>query len=427
MKFISQSTKLLVVLVTWIALSGSAVLARHSDAEFCKFAGNSLILKGRKPAINCATGEPFFFLFVNNSLANGNGTFESPFNNIADAQAASAENVIVYVYPTGTSTNMDTGISLLHGQQILGAGICQTIKTAEGKVKIPAQSTGGLAMLSNAAIPTSAPFVAAVRCNAGNNVVSGLSLFDALGCFCGGLTSCGLEIDSGTGYLIKNNQLSTAIGNGMDILGGGDIKVKHNSFLATSSGDIYALLVLTGIFGVTNSLQGSIEIKENLFAGIDACTGWTQSIHVDAYKLDGNVCMSIEDNLLISAYNTTPYYVDTTAGIDIFAGPVEGQTMTFNIKRNLVTLPACVPVGPGNPLAGVSITAGEILGPKGPTIAKLDKNISVNSYGVPGYLFCNKGGLKVCFGDDNIGTVSNTCPPALQGAGKVLHGQSVKA
>lgn len=62
--------------------------------------------------------------FVNNTLAAfGDGSFETPFNNLPAAEAASGPGDCIYVYfGTGDSTNQDTGIVLKQDQVLQGSG-----------------------------------------------------------------------------------------------------------------------------------------------------------------------------------------------------------------------------------------------------------------------------------------------------------------
>lgn len=63
-------------------------------------------------------------VFVNNLfLGDGDGSFETPFNSLRDAEANSKPGDIIYVLPgDGTPHNMDTGITLQDGQILAGSG-----------------------------------------------------------------------------------------------------------------------------------------------------------------------------------------------------------------------------------------------------------------------------------------------------------------
>ncbi len=77
--------------------------------------------------------------FVNNSLAaSGNGSFETPFNNLSDAQSASGPGDCIYVFfGDGTSNNQNTGITLQSGQILHGSAKDFVI---DGVTILPAQS-----------------------------------------------------------------------------------------------------------------------------------------------------------------------------------------------------------------------------------------------------------------------------------------------
>jgi hypothetical protein len=94
--------------------------------------------KVRQIAINPATGDPFKFIFVDNT-SHSAGTYASPYPTLAQAQANSGPNDIIYVLPgDGTSNGMNTGIVLQNGQSLLGGSVPHTFATTAGSVKIPA-------------------------------------------------------------------------------------------------------------------------------------------------------------------------------------------------------------------------------------------------------------------------------------------------
>jgi len=123
-------------------------------------------------AINPFTGQPWFFIFVNN-LSSSLGTFESPFPTLLQAQNASRPNDAIYVFPgDGTTKGMDAGITLQNGQWFLGAGNQQIIPTTVGNIVIPP-----LASIQPKITNTAGNIVTL----ANNNVVSGFDfIFNAL-------------------------------------------------------------------------------------------------------------------------------------------------------------------------------------------------------------------------------------------------------
>ena len=95
----------------------------------------------RTPAINSTTGQPFNFVFVDNT-SHSNGTYESPYPTLALAQANSNIGDIIYVFPgDGTTRGMDAGIILQQNQNFWGSALNYTLQTAQGIFIIPAQSS----------------------------------------------------------------------------------------------------------------------------------------------------------------------------------------------------------------------------------------------------------------------------------------------
>lgn len=94
------------------------------------------------PAINPATGEPYFFAFFNNT-SHSLGTYESPYPTLA-----AVDGDILYVFPgdgsaydTSQGGSLTEGLLLQNSQMLLGASTVQPIPTTVGVISIPALST----------------------------------------------------------------------------------------------------------------------------------------------------------------------------------------------------------------------------------------------------------------------------------------------
>ncbi|MEM9410766.1 MAG: right-handed parallel beta-helix repeat-containing protein, partial [Planctomycetota bacterium] len=84
-------------------------------------------------AIDPDTGAAYNVVHVDNTADAGaaNGTFETPYTSLADAEANSGTDDIIFVHRgDGTTTNLDTGIVLQDGQLFLGDGIQHLIPIA---------------------------------------------------------------------------------------------------------------------------------------------------------------------------------------------------------------------------------------------------------------------------------------------------------
>ena len=125
-------------------------------------------------AVNPLTGQPFNVIQVDNTQDGvGDGTIESPFATLAEAEAASAVNDVIFVgLGDGTDNGYQDGITLQNNQQLLSSGGTQFIQNADGT--LVALSTGGTgATISNAGGD-------AVVELANNNVIGGINI-DATG------------------------------------------------------------------------------------------------------------------------------------------------------------------------------------------------------------------------------------------------------
>ncbi|MBS0648461.1 MAG: inverse autotransporter beta domain-containing protein [Verrucomicrobia bacterium] len=356
-------------------------------------------------AINPDTGQAYKVWFVDNT-SHSQGTFESPFNTLADAQNSSGPHDIIYVFPgDGTDTGMNTGITLQKGQQLLGAGVGQQVETTRGLINIRAHAKG-LPTLSN--ILSTAPVGrSAVVLNAGDNVVSGFYLVDTLKTGSSGTDfTAGLRIEQGLNYLIKNNMMSTGSsmvegGNACNVHGGGNVTFINNTFINvdhTNQG--YGV----DIFAYLTPLEGYFVFQNNLFTGANNTSGLLQGIHFEPRRLAaggsagiiGNLKINIVGNTFNSQSNTS---ASSPAAIALNCTPDSSNFVSAHLTGNYITMPA----GITTPIAGMNIQGH---GP-GPLIATLHENVVLTVSPVPGYKFNNFGSLshlQLHVGSDNFGT-----------------------
>src|SRR3569832_2563649 len=71
-------------------------------------------------AINPLTGDPYFFIFVDNTT-HSLGTYESPYPTLAQAQNDTKPHDVIYIFPGDqTTTGMASGITLKDNQRLWG-------------------------------------------------------------------------------------------------------------------------------------------------------------------------------------------------------------------------------------------------------------------------------------------------------------------
>ena len=126
------------------------------------------------PAINPATGKPYYFVFVDNT-SHSFGTYESPYPTFALAQENSKIGDIIYVFPgDGTTRGMNSGIALQFNQKFWGSGVQHPLQTTQGTVTVPVQSSSA-PTITNTNIDTEGNAVTL----ASVNEVSGFVITDA--------------------------------------------------------------------------------------------------------------------------------------------------------------------------------------------------------------------------------------------------------
>jgi hypothetical protein len=233
--------------------------------------------KVKSNAINPRTGQPYHFLFVDNTSNHSDGTFEDPFATLLEAQAASAPSDVIYVFAGDHSSDgLDAGIILKDNQKLFGAGIDQRLTTTLGRVTIPSQQPGY-------------PFLTApgltVITAANNNEISGLELLASHS------TSGTIEIQ----LLNVNNasihdNLFEVVGSQTAInLSGaaGDIDIRDNIFNLTTTNVNFT----QGIVFLDTVAQANYLIEQNQFY---TPAGNTTPIHVTGADFNSLI---IQNNL----------------------------------------------------------------------------------------------------------------------------------
>ncbi len=190
-------------------------------------------------AIDPDTGLPYFFVFVDNT-SSSDGTYESPYHTLAQAEQNSSLGNILYVFPgDGTTTGMDSGITLQESQKLWGSGISHLIATSQGIISIPPQSS--LApLITNTNVDTLGNAITLAM----NNSISGINISSPLNDAIFGADSQSLQVsscrfDSTTTFPIE----ATFSGNA-------SVSITNNQFLDNSNG---IFLTLNGTSTVTCS------------------------------------------------------------------------------------------------------------------------------------------------------------------------------
>jgi hypothetical protein len=93
-----------------------------------------------------SSNSPVRFLFVSNTAASGDGSFEKPFASLKEAEEHSKPGDVIYVFPgDGTPRHMDEGIVLKNDQILASAGAPLNV----GEVNIPAATPGAAPAMTN--------------------------------------------------------------------------------------------------------------------------------------------------------------------------------------------------------------------------------------------------------------------------------------
>jgi hypothetical protein len=306
-------------------------------------------IKTNTPAIDPATGLPYFFVFVNNT-SSSDGTYESPYHTLAQAQDNSSPNDNIYVFPgDGTTTGMDSGITLKANQQLLGSGVSQSIQTSVGAISIPAQSNSS-PTITNTNIDTDGNAITLAT----NNTISGFTITSAMNDAIYGADPQSLEVSSCT---FKDTITYTIEAS---FSGDASISLTNNQFLNNANG---VFLTLNG--------TSTVVCSDNTFIGQTSISETPIEISANNNILTTNIKNNVfEDNTTGSIRFNLTDVVD--ANITVLNNTItnNGTGSQSSLGSSLViissgTVDDCsIALGgntfSGNTLSSLYITAGEI-------------------------------------------------------------------
>ncbi len=243
--------------------------------------------KQTRNAINPLTNDPYYVVFVDNT-SHSNGTYESPYSTLADAQANSSAYDIIYLFPgDGTSTGLDTGFVMQDYQKLWGAGFDQLLNTELGLITVPAQAIG-YPYLSYTAASGQAAVLLGNFCE-----VSGLEIV-ANESMAGGTPPYAILGDS---LLIAQNNPSMA-----------NITVKNN--------------LINGSIELTNCF-GLIDIENNSISNITHLDGLQWITRVDGDWAEINIL----NNTVSNAYYAG-LFVANAGALNTFEATISGNTIS---------------------------------------------------------------------------------------------------
>jgi len=264
----------------------------------------------------------------NTESPSGDGSSTAPFQSLAEAQAASGLDDIIYVYAgDGTTAHQDAGISLKNGQTLVGQGVELVV---DGVSLVPAGTPP-------------------VITNTGGNGVT-LSKVNVVH---------GLTIDTPLGDGVNGNSIEDVTLEDLTILrtGGQGIDVGHPSptgtvTLRVRNNTIHGNMVdfTTTTVGIDLSVQGvsggnvDAEISGNDIRGVSAGmfvafagTTGTGLGGPNALTISGNTIVDFDDDALqIEPDDTASSRIDITDnvidGVDAVAGGIPARGLDFRLR-----------------------------------------------------------------------------------------------
>jgi hypothetical protein len=261
-------------------------------------------------AIDPSTDLPYNFVFVDNT-SSSEGTYESPYHSLIQAQENSSPNDIIYVFPgDGTTRGMDSGITLKENLKFWGSGVSHKIQTSQGMISIPALSAS-LPTITNMNIDTDRNAITVVS----NNAISGFNITSAGNDAIYGADSQNLDVSfctiTGTNtYPIAATSLGESI-----------ISISNNQFLDNVDGII---LTLNG--------TSTVSCLNNVFKN------QTSEVSVPIHIVTSNNTSSIYITNNIFDNNTTGSIRFTLNQVLSLSTAIYGNAFTNNGDGNVTSL-----------------------------------------------------------------------------------------
>ena len=314
-------------------------------------------------AIDPDTGLPYNVVHVDNTAvaAVGDGSFETPFATLAEAEAASITDDVIFVaFGDGTTNGYDTGIVLKDNQFLLSDGGTQFLPLPDGTL-LQVSDKGGI---DREAATISNPGGNEVVRLADNNVIGGIDI-DATGATFGingtgvtdglinetnvsGATLDGLHLSNALGdWMITNSTFNNNLQDGILIENIFDSTSTFTLIGNTANGNTFegidfrnwdaSMLTLTD--NITNSNARHGVLIENALNGLGTGNDVLITNHTsDSNGADGIRIFTGNGNLQIISPTLTNNsavglnirnWVDPLAGDSTFIGGVDGTPATF--------------------------------------------------------------------------------------------------
>ena len=287
--------------------------------------------KQDEPALD-ASGNPLYFIFVDNVRGSSDGSYEHPFATLLEAQNNSSPGDVLYVFSgDGTTRGMDQGITLQNSQQLLGSGLPYLGNSAFGYQTIPAQTP-------NYPIITNTNPAAVIRL-ASSNIISGMHILSTN--FTDGID--GLNIANAT--ISSNIFDSSAAGIFVDTLQGQwncsnnifENLNQHGMIFVARNADVVNLDIFSnnfstgpGFFGNTgigvismNNSKVTATIESNVISGLN---GGNAGIALDPFNTS-SIFFKINNNLLQNV---------SGQGIQVIVQNAPSATAFGHIENNTV-------------------------------------------------------------------------------------------
>lgn len=340
-------------------------LGEHVTRNYTVLAPTRSVVDPNVVAIDPHTNTPYTFAHVDSSAAaGGNGSINSPFQTIAQAQAANDQ--IIFVHANSVFTGSAATITMSPGQSILGdgAGVVHTLAVPQiGSIILPHSMTGSLPVLESA---TGTAVVLA-----SNSIFSGFTIVSpaANGIYGNGVSNA----------VVANVNINNAGANGIQLLNSANAIGILSTTVTGSAGDGLALLGGNANVEFSGQLAGNVGHDLN----ISNITGGTIDMTKATFGGSGSQGILLQNDAGTIDFNNLSVASTAGRGIDI-----QGESGTLQFAGTTTVTGA----------GGTSINIQNVLSPGTVTF----DNLAINDRQSTGLAIDNSSGTITVNGTTNI-------------------------
>ena len=288
-------------------------------------------------------------LYVDNSVvSNGNGTLLRPFKTLKEAENASAENDVIYVYSgDGTYNGYNEGLDLKNGQKLIGQGSNLTLADISGNVSDSSQiiiNSGEHSFISKSfdggdndlndylnninnygvVVAANDVIIKGVKISSFNSDTS--KLYDH---------GSGITVKGKNNVTISNNILTDNVNSGIYAVSANNLTINNSNNISSNYRglDLYSINYNEVTYNINNNNINNNNIGVNILSRGNSETDLTIDNNTINYSGGNAINVTLKDNSKANT-NINSNNINNTAGMSINLQYSDNSSGVSNINDN---------------------------------------------------------------------------------------------